>query len=601
MKHITKCTTVAAVVLTMILQPCVAFTAQAGVDSYDLDGFQVKDIQSSNYDYLSGSEERKISSITKVYDDGAKDTEEYQYNEAGELIYSNVKDVDGNQFTIRRTYKGAIRSLESLYTYDATNEVEETITVEYREDGYPAYTRETYQKKGENQSSSEKWYLSAGNLLKYVTKNSDGTGSQADFTYNENGQPFTATITESNGNITAEEWHYNEAGEELTSKTYKYDAALNTKETTERLIDGVGNDRVLYIISIQTIGDSINYKMELWYRYESMQLMKEAYTEADGSQSIIDYAYDAEGEETLYLRANSDGTAEKRETTYTQDGSRTVSSDSAGNRVETSFTYDTRTELYTEEITTVKADGSSEYEKTVSMDRYGYDTIISITRQVSAGGVETYKERSYESDYSSTLKEKEADGTVTVTKMDTLDNVIGVQKTLPDGTTAERIQTNREDGQPITMILRYSDGGEDRIDYEYNDKGNLVKETETRRNGVIAVTAVQYYGVDDISRIHTVAFSNGCQFVQNIEQVDEKTERFVMTYSGGDVVEETFLRVEEGGVSIKTIYRDGRIEEFYSAMNTEEEIKRASEGIAMINGRMDSFFDQAWGMTYVYE
>lgn len=599
LKHAVKCTTVAAVAFTMALQPCFAFTAQAYVGSYESSSPDYPYWDDPNYSssyYWDAAEDRKVSNVTRTYDDGTKYSAEYKYNAAGALVYSNIKDEEGNRSTVNKSYNGDILVSESIYAYDASRKTEETQTIEYREDGYRSHSLEKIKREDGRTESLERWYLNENNPLKYLSISLDGSTIQADYTYNEYGKPLTRTTASSSGDIDYEEWHYNEAGETIGIMEYEYLAASQRKDTTERYYDAGGNAGNLYIIRTVEIEGVLQSKIESWYIDNGYTPIKEVITYSDGTQSTEDYVYDADGDETRYTSVSRFGATSTRETTYTRDGKTTVESDSSGNKTVNSSSYDARTEQYTSEVTVTKADGSSRYEKTVSVNRYGYDSSYYISRQTTAEGVETYTETTTESDGSSTRKDKNKDGSVTVTKTDSAGNQISIERTLSDGTKTETTETRREDGKLTSEVTKYSDGSEDRTDYEYAESGDLVKKTESRRNGVSSVTVYQYNETNKNLSTRTETFNNGLQFIQSFEELDEYRDHIVITYSGGEVVQDIYTDTTNDSAYIKTIYRDGRMEEVTLNVTIDGERELLYEKIAVINDRMESFDEQAWGM-----
>lgn len=78
MKHAAKCTAIAALTLTMALQPCFSFTSLADSGGYG-EGYSYLDDPSYVLSWFEKNE-RKVTDVTRSYDDGTKYSARYQYD-----------------------------------------------------------------------------------------------------------------------------------------------------------------------------------------------------------------------------------------------------------------------------------------------------------------------------------------------------------------------------------------------------------------------------------------------------------------------------------------------------------------------------------------
>lgn len=594
MKHVSKCTAVSALAFTMVLQLCFSFTSLASSGYQDSDYPYWDEPYNGSYSSWYDDSDRKLTDVTRTYDDGTTYTSKYKYNEQGKLISGSIKEPDGSKSTIKRTFNGEILVSETNYEYDADNKSELTKTLEYREDGYPSHTLQKYKYSDGTSQSTEVWYIAGSSPQKYIQINVDGSTEQTDYTYDEQGQLLTRAMSSSDGSTSQEEWQYDGSGEEMQYKSYEYDAARQTKSTMEMRMEGEGSSQTKYTLKTKDLGDGEVYKEESWLRAEDNQPTKQITTSPDGSQITESYTYNADGDVTLYIKNNSNGTTQRRETFNTKDGKETLYTDGGGNSIRTTYSYDKITDQRTEEETAAFADGSSSYKKSVTDSRY--NELSYLYREKKADGTEIYTEKTYKSDGSSTIKEKTEDGTITVTEKDSQGENTAIHTTLSDGTRADTTWTRQEDGKELSEVTRYSDGTEDRIDYEYNESGQNVKSTETRRNGVSAVVLVQYNGSDGYAGTQSVTFNNGYQVTFNREFIDAETERITFTYSVGDVYQDIVLEKDDEYINIKTIYRDGRTEESSLNLDNYEDYYLQYEKVDMIYDRYSSFLEQAFGV-----
>lgn len=552
-RHVSKCAVMAAVAVTLAFQPCFAMTAHAYTTTSDYGYPYWDDPYSSSYYY--DTEGRKVTNVTRTYDDGTKYTAQYKYDTMGHLVYANINDTNGSSSTSTRNYNGEMLVSESSSSYDADYKREYKSAAQYS-NGDRIYLHESVKYSDGTSESEETWYLNGYYPLKVVEVDREGGTSQTDYTYNENGKQLTSSKVVSDGSIMQTEKQYNENGVTIYSKIYTYNASTNTHNTQESRIEGEGASYSTYSVETEMDGNGAEYRVETWG--DAQNTTKKVSTNPDGSQITETYSYDADGRETLYTKSDAAGIIAKRETTTTHTGRTTVYSDNEGYTSTSSRVYDSKNGRTIVEDTESNSDGSSSYSKRVYSDDYTTESYI--TRYKMSDGRETSSERTYASDGSSILKEKSLDGTVTETKKNAEGEETSTVETYPDGTRSETVWERREDGLPASKIKRYSDKSEDKITYEYNDKKDVIGETETRRNGVSAVTQYQYSETGYMNMM-TTTFSNGLQFIGTQNKVDQDTTQIVYTYSAGDVSQHILIEKDDD-TYVKIIYRDGRTEEF---------------------------------------
>lgn len=595
MKRAVKGTAALAVALALVLQPCSAFTAQAYYYGYDGD-YPYEDDPDYN-SYYWDNEGRKVTSVTRKYDDGTKYTAEYKYDANGHLVQSNVKKPDGSSSTMSRVYNGDVLISDASYKYDGTSKTETAETNEYAVEErvssvYQAHSLTKTKYADGTSESVESWYAGYGMPSRIISVSTNGITYQEDYTYNERRQELTLNAVGSDGSVGRQETQYDEEGEILSYSSYVYDASEQSIESTVRRYEGEGSGRTLYLAETWARGDSGEYKKETWRRITDMQVIKTVSTDPDGSQTTENYTYNLDGDETLYTKTSSDGTTQKRETTNTGNGTRTVSTDGRGNTSVSTTTYDKVGGLTTEESTYSYEDGSTSYRKQVYRDNYTIQT--SIYRDTAADGTETYSERMLDPDGGSTTRTKDSEGIVSVTKSDAQGSMVSSNETRPDGTATVTTWEKQEDGRVSAKITRYSDGTQDRVDYEYDANGNTVRETETRRSGVAAVTETLSDGARWNTGTSTITFNNGYQVVSTVGYTDESTMQFSVAYSVGDIAQDILIEKEDESIYVKVVHRDGGVEE--ASVDITGGGYEQYEALMAIGRRYEEFLEQAWNV-----
>lgn len=580
MRHAAQSATIAIMALALAFQPWFAFTAQA--DTYD-----DYDYGSSYYSYGSG---RRLLSSTDTYDDGTKATSQYRYDEQGNITYRSETYPDGSKYTVERTYNGNTLLRETLYEYDADYKYSVTRSTESSDTGIHVFTKTEYGSGAV--ATKEEWYDIRGNCIKSVSSDSEGTSYQMESIYNEQDALVKSVTAYSDGSQDQRECRYDEMGELEQDITYKFDAVTGERRYVESTYGRSGDTTFLY--SVEKISDgSGENTTETWHSSGVNDIVKIKNTYADGSQTTEEYLYDSDGNETYRSGTSSDGTTWKRETSTTDDGYKIVSSDNQGNTSSVMYHYDTQTGRQVREESAKNADGSSSYTKYVIRD--GYLLESSENRTVSADGKEAYEEYLLESDGNYTRKNKTEDGTLSVIREDPEGNELSRIDTRQDGTKSEIVCEKRADGQPINRVEVYSDGSMDRIDYVYDEDGDEIQQTETRRNGVGAVTTTQYSGTDKADAIERAAFNNGC-FIETVLKVfDQGAYQITVTYSGGDIAQEIIGETAER-CYLKTIYRDGRAEESAVGSGDANSTELYNNLRQKFVDNYDSFINQAWSI-----
>lgn len=588
-------TAVCTAALTMALQLCFSFTSLAYYGygrGYDSDYPYQDDPDYGSYYYWDDSG-RKVTNVTRTYDDGTTYTAQYKYDALGHLVYSNVKKPDGSKHTKNKVYNGELPVSESVYEYDGVSKTEMTDAIEYGAEGYPAHEVQTARYKDGTSESEETWFLSYDMPLKIVATDKSGVVTQTDYTYNEDGRMLTAVSAGTDGSFYQEERQYDEQGYTSYYKISEYDAYDLTAGTEEMRYEGEGDSRNQYTSNTVAYADGTVYKSETWRRELDNRIVKRVLTDVDGAQTTENYAYDPEGNETLYTKTDGSKTVEKRETTRTSYGSRTVETDSRGYTSVSSEDYDPKTGKTTSESRMNGPEGYYTYRKVIRNEDYSTEYAVYQTKY--GDGTESYYELSYNSDGSIIKTERFEDGTAKVTTYDSEGNTVGCKETLADGAYSETIWQNREDGRTANEVKRYSDGSEDRIDYEYDESGKLVRETETRRNGVSAVREYQYSPADGYISALNVTFSNGYYMASTLQNISDDVEQTVMAYSVGDVAQVVIVYYDNGQIVGKTTYRDGRTEDFALDLYSYDSYLDDNYGkLGEVQKYYDSFMEQAW-------
>lgn len=551
-KYKARCLTVAAMALALTLHPVFSFTAEAYPYDYDID-----------YGYSYGSEPN-LTNITKTYDDGTKYSTEFKYDTQGNVIYINTVEADGSKRTVNRTYTGDSLISETDYEYDAYLKSEMTKITEYQEAGSHEIVR--IKNSDGDESSSETWYDAQGNLL-------------------------TSNMVSSDGSVKQEEQRY-EDGDLTYYRLYEKDGVTQTQMSEEVYYATTEDDLNIYTVE-RIIDASGTSQTESWYSSKAKGTYKIVETAPDGGKATANYIFDESGEEILYVKTLSDGTTIKRETVNYENGYKKIETDDQGNITTTNYSRDLENGSLTRESMYKGVDGSSSYQKSIWRD---YIAELSITRERAADGTETYDESNLESDGSATRRQKTADGTITVTKLDANGIEVSKSTTLPDGTRSITIWERLANGEPSAELTQYQDGSIDRIDYEYDTDGDLAKQTEVRRNGVSAVTLWQYGTEGTSVDTETMIFNNGCQIFVRIEEFNEDAYQFTVAYSTGDISEDIFREDEKGNYYLKTTYRDGRVEE--SSISWDEGANEVAqyESVELYSQRIDDYIGLAWAI-----
>lgn len=581
-RHISKRMVAATIAAALVLQPCFPFVSLAYSNSY---GYEY-DSYGGGGDYAYDDEGNRVyvTNVTKTYDNGAKYVAEYQYDADKRLIYANIKEADGSKSTISRKYVENLLVSETSYDYSASSKKEVNMLKEY--DNRRLVHRSVQSKFSDGTNESEEsWYRMDGQPIKAISIDKNGITQQTDYVYNEYDELISGRLVGSDGSKAEAEYQYDESGSIYYYKIYRYDAPTKAEYLEEARYEGEGPSRSIYEMEMETDSDGQSLKKETWKTGEREKITKSVTTNPDGSQITENYTYNSDGDEIRYIMSDSDGMIKQRETTINPNGETQETRDRAGNTKISSFSIDVKTNEKISEDTATYADGSYTYIKRVySAD--SYEEKYSIARTRTADGVETYSEMTSEEDGSYVDKTKYGDGRITETTWDANGKRMSRKTTYPNGEVEEGILEKNEDGKLSSTVTRYPDGGEIRVTYEYNEAGERISSTETRQNGISAVT--QYQNTNDV-RSETVTFSNGCHMTGVRESIND-TEVYTYTFSAGEIAQAT-VTIHGGIVSLKTVYHDGRTEEF-------SEDYRESGGWESVNAKLkeyhEGFNNLAW-------
>lgn len=512
-------TAAAAIMLTV--QPGLSFPAWA--DEYN--------------EYFDS--EKRLIRTAGSYDDGTTSSSKYQYDKQGNVIYYSSIGRDGSKKEEHYTYKNGVLTAENKYEYDAYYDWEEITVKQYENSRFPVYEYNKVTRKDEIITNREEWNLYWDIPIRTVEIDREGISTQTDYTYNDLGQKSIVHTSSSDGSYSQTDFQYDGSGQISHYKTSAYDAPSQTHQWIEE-----------------------------WKTPEDNQTTKRVTSHRDGLQDVEEYIYNSDGNEILYTKTSSNGLTAKKVTNYDQTGNVSTYTDSEGNEIYTSEVYDSERGLTTDEKRHTYSDGSVSYVKFVFSDDGSY--FSGLDRMVAADGTETYTESIEDSEGNRTSTYKSEDGTITIRRYDQDDNLISIEETLADGTTATVHTTEREDGKPLTMTKQYSDGSEYRIEFQYNTSGERIKETEIGRNGVVVVADYQYWNAGgDITQL-TVSFNNGYQLIEHYAKMDDGSRQWILTYNAGEVFQDMIFYREEEEFEAKRIYSDGRVEALH-VDNTAED------------------------------
>lgn len=566
-----KCAAATVIAVTMSAQPCFA----SALSDYNREGFgysygnytywedEIYDIDSST------GNKRKITDVTKNYDDGTQYISNFKYDEQGNLLYAALEDPSGYSFTISRTYnEGGLVSEES-HEYEPHNERTTTKTTDYTPDGYPNHAIIKYESKNKASFSKEVWINENRQEMRIVEADGEKITAQRETAYNEAGEPLVYNAVNADGSTSRSENLYDDNGRVYFSMGESFDAATQIKTNYQTKLEGDPETGTFYYVEIVTYGDGSQKMEENWSRAEDSFPVRSVYTGTDGKQVTEEYTYNEEGNETLYVKTGADGVIARRETNYDRDGA---------------------VMTYNSEYTEKNSDGSSSYKKQSRDSATGI--FYFLLEDTTAEGVKTYTEYTTASDGSKITKEKDLAGTVTVTKTNDRGEAVSITETLADGTTSETIWEEDENGQIRSLTKQYSDGTQDRIDYEYDDGDNLIKKTETRKNGVQAVTETKYSNEEVESR--NMTFNNGCQMTIAAVSLDEGNgSQETAIYSLGDVARE--MTIFDGDkLFLQTVYRDGRTEEHTAEYDENKGYTDLDALQDIADSHYDAFLELAW-------
>lgn len=542
-----------------------------------------------NYYYWDESG-RKVTNVTRTYDDGTRYWAEYKYDALGHLVYSNVKQPDGSKTTLSKTYNGELPVSETVYEYDASSKSEITATIQYGADGYPVHQVNQEKYKDGTAETGEVWFLSYNVPLRTILTDKTGVVTQTDYTYTDQGQQQAVLSVSSNGSTAQEEWQYDEEGNRIYYKSTEFDALTGTAEVDESRYEG-GSYGSTYDLNAMAYADGTMYKIETWRRAEDNRIVKRVITETDGSQATENYSYDVNGEETLYTKTDGSGIVEKRETIHTTYGTRAIHTGRSGETSVSTQEYDPKTGSTTTESTVNGPNGYYVYRKMIRSEDYNRE--YEVYQVKDKDGSEFFDETIYHADGTMTRTER-LDGTSTVTRFDANGNRVGASETLPDGSRSEIAWEYREDGKKTSEIKRYSDGSQDRIDYEYNESGRVVKETETRRNGVSAVSEYHLDGRGYETAV-AITFSNGYQVVSATQNLSEDAEQGVIAFSTGDIAQIVMVNYEDGTLVGNIVYRDGSSEGFSADLYDDNVFESGGYSkLKALDEYYESYIEQAW-------
>lgn len=579
-----------AAVMAFLLacQPCV-FDSEAKLRygyGYDWDDYgdypSWDDPYYYEHYYEDSYDNPKVEAVDRTYEDGSRYTAEYKYNEQGDMIYADIREPGGDRTVLKRTYQGAELKSISNYTYETKTKEESTQTVEFRENETPTHGlfRETYA-DGTSQTD-EIWYAGEDLPQKHVRTNPDGTTEQVEYTYDDAWNVLSISASASNGSVMRRDTQYDGDKREISYREYGYDAETQITDTKEVYY---GDGYALYVIEVRTEGGGETTRTETWYRSEDQKREKVFTVMPDGIQYTETYAYDKDGNETLYIGTGSDGSSKRFERIHLENGEKSVYSDSAGNSSVKTATYDEKSGVTKNEETEKDAYGTSTYRLTIYNN--WYNITYSMVREKYADGTEAYEEYSLGTDGSSTKKQKAEDGTLVVKVTGADGKTVSNKTTYPDGRTAETTEIIGDDGTVMGEVKQYSDGTSDRSDYEYGENGEMARITETRSNGVV--------GICDISEFETrIRFNNGYETGVVLEAINEELTRTTVTYAGGEIASEIIEELEDDGYRITTVYRDGRVEESVFSGSDETQVNAAEELIDQINDRYVGYQHEAW-------
>lgn len=589
-------TTHIAVVLGSVVLaflPCASFSAYGLTGRYEKDrNYPIWDDPNGSYSYYWEDVARKVTSVTRTYDDGTKYTASYQYNAQGNMTDATIKEADGSKITIKRVFSGNRLLSSTLNEYDGLEKSQFLYLTEYGEDENPTHELSKVTYSDQTVESEEMWYTMNRMPLKTIEVSRKGVTRQTEYAYDEWGNTRSMKSSGTDGGEQWCEWTYNDSAALTHYKGYDYYVDANLKKTEEFWLEGSSDSAIEHTLVTTIVGDTEETKVETWRRAKDDNVTKVITTLADGAQITEEFTYNLDGDETLYTKRGGQA-EERRETVRGKDETTTTYTDGLGNRIVSKQYYDIVNDIQTDEQTSTYADGSSSYTK----ESYQYKTgrrVLDISRYKEADGTETYRESVSDGDGVTTTKEKTADGRVSTTKTDSEGNIISRNMTFSDGTTADTSKEYREDGLVASETTRYSDGTEDRITYEYDENGEVIKQTESRRNGVSAVSQMKQ-GDNPNWKDGSVTFNNGYWMTWSWRLTDQLEGEIVISYSHGDVSQDALILVKDT-IKGNITYRDGRVETFLvdEGDSDSEAAQLAYTKMMEMNSRLEAFEETAF-------
>ena len=540
------------------------------------------------------AQEKQVSRITTEYDDGTREVTEYQYDQNGNNTVKADRYRDGSTRTITRSYgeNGDAVSEQSVY-YDAETNTTYTYESIQRDVSPRSYYRTTTEYGDGTWEQQETWGDSLLSPTKEVTVSVDGITTQTDYTYNETGQLLTERTVSSDGSWAQGESVYGENGELLSYYDAAYTAQTGILKERTLSSEGTGPAAAFRLLVTSTSPSGNQTKEESWHRPDDLQVTKKISFFGDAS-TVEEYSYDRDGLLSYYVKRDGESGRLIADTRNTRSPGmeEIISTDELGTMT-TSRTV-SQVGITSTYSRTEAADGA--YSCTEYSTRDADGAYLSYrSEDGDENGPTSSQEILYSEDGSYTSTSRSADGAVTVSRYNASHSPLSQTVTKPDGRTETTVWEYREDGLPARKVTSYSDGtGDTVVTYQYDDTGTLTDSTETRANGMSAVTRYwsDYDGDGDFYQYQEDVTYNGGQSLSRLDEESWTLSRSTITYSTGDIAQEMLEADYTGDNPVyrhRISYRDGNTEERVLAGDLEY-WNRSSE----LETRVETYLETGW-------
>lgn len=267
--------------------------------TYEYDRYKGTENEKIVYEYLYELEYDANGNKTKNTEhnpDGQTRSDEYVYNENGDVIKQISHDINGD-----------IRAYENQYEYNENGEIiKETIVsnywreVDYRVE-YDEHGNMISEKSGDREITYSYTYNEQGLVVSKTKNNTDGTSDKYEFVYDDSKNVIKETIY-NNGNTEKPiitEYTYDEFGNVATKKCNDEDYDSTIEYSYNEHGDLISENKVAY-------GESVEKKTYEYTYGENGNMLSKTNIDKDGKKKRH-YVYDEKGNEISIVYYDAQG------------------------------------------------------------------------------------------------------------------------------------------------------------------------------------------------------------------------------------------------------------------------------------------------------